>query len=209
MKNNNRALSRGQKSKLPAMALSAVAMASLMLGSANAALVITLTETLDGGFTITGVGSGFMASFEQDGDWDIKDFDSNYLVGSASNVGTDSVTGTMQNLTLGTSTFIDEIELDEDGGGPGTDDISIETTGGDKELLFNAGDEYSINFSGTYLASTFLYSNLVEGSHTHPGGSGNFFGGTTINVVPIQIPEPSPIVLVGLAGLGLIVRRRR
>jgi hypothetical protein len=173
------------KKSISIVAVAAVMLAGLMSGTANADLIITLTEATDGGFTITGVGSGLMASAEQDGDWDIKNFNTNYLVGSASGIATDSVTGTMQNLTLGTSRVIDEIELDEDGGGAGTDDISLETTGNDiAELLFNQGDEYSINFSGTYLASTFLYSNLVEGTHIHSVGSeGDFFGQTTINVV--------------------------
>ena len=197
------------KNGISIVAVAALMLAGLMSGTANADLIITLTEAVDGGFTITGVGSGAVTATKTTTDWDIKDFDTNYLVGSADGVATDSVTGTIQNTTTVTVYTIDEIEIDEDGGGLGTDDISIETTGDDP--AFTLGDSFLINFSGTYSASTFLYSNLIEGSHIHPGGGdGAIFGKTTINVVPIaDIPEPVTMSIMAIGGLGMLLKRKR
>ena len=56
-------------------------MASLMLGSANAAITITMTDNGSGGITVTGSGTGIVSAARAEDDWDFKDFNSNFLIG--------------------------------------------------------------------------------------------------------------------------------
>jgi hypothetical protein len=162
---------------------------------------------------VTGVGSGAVTSTKTTGDWDIKEFPTNYLeaVSGHHYDGVDlessgvRITGTIKNLTSATSVVIDSIEVDNDTAyATDGDDISIETTGDD--IVFASGDLYEINFAGTCAPGILAYSNLVEGTHIHlGGGDGAIFGKTTINVVP----EPATMSLLAIGGLALIRRKRR
>jgi hypothetical protein len=186
------------------VAVAALMMAGLMSGTANADIMITITEALDGGFTMVGVGSGTTTAGKTENDWDIKDFPTNFIIGSCDGAAGTTTSGLLKNITLGTSTVIDEIEIDDDSGsGAFDDDISIENDG---DQIFNSGDSYEINFTSTYTASDLLYSKLIEGTHIHPGGGdGAIFGTTTINVVP----EPATMSVLAIGGLALLRRKRR
>jgi hypothetical protein len=162
--------------------VAALMFAGLMSGSANADITITFTEALDGGFTVSAVGSGVVTGAKADDDWEFKDFATSYIVGTAAYENRDAtlVSGTMKNVTTDVTVIVDAFEVDTDSGS--NDDLSIKTG----DITFNQDDEFEIAFSATYLVGNIPFSNLVVGTHgpqTHDG-SDAIFGDVYVDVVP-------------------------
>lgn len=184
--------------------------ASLLCGAAQADLVITITEAADGGFTIAGTGSG-TASLDSDvdeDDWDFNDFDTNFVAnGAVDGVAPDSISGTIRNVTTNTDTAITSLRIDSDLLTTGADDFTIKSD----PTTFLAGQEFEINFSGTYLNATLPFSDLNVGAFTLTPSAGDdeeIFGTITVNVVS-AVPEPSSATLLIMGGAGLLSYRRK
>jgi hypothetical protein len=174
----------------------ALMFAGLMSGTANADIIITFTEALDGGFTMVGTGSGSIRLGKTDDDFDLKDFNTNYLVaGSFQDKDATSVGGTLKNITTGSTVGVEKFEVDEDGTGS-NNDVAIKT---DAEITFATGDLFEIDFVGTYLEGNVAFSSLVVGTHTMTShtGSDEIFGDVTVNVVPAAAaPTPGTVFII-------------
>jgi hypothetical protein len=169
--------------------VAALMLAGLMSGTANADIIITFTEALDGGFSVTGVGSGTISATKTDDDWEFKDFATSYIVGTAAYENRDAtlVSGTMKNVTTDVTVIVDAFEVDTDSNS--NDDLSIKTDG---DIAFSTGNLFEIAFSATYLVGNVPFSNLVVGTHG-PNlltSSDDIFGEVYVNVVPAA-PTPT------------------
>ena len=162
----------------------ALMFAGLMSGTANADIIITFTEALDGGFTVSATGSGSIRLGKTDDDFNLKDFNTNYTIESfqTENDDASSVSGTLKNLTTGVTKNVDAFEIDTDGLG-NKDDVAIKTDG---DISFTTGDSFEINFVGTYTVGNVAFSSLIIGTHTMTSHteSDEIFGDVTVNVVP-------------------------
>ena len=196
----------GPKSKLAARALSAVAMASLMLGSANADIIITMTNNGTGGISVVDVGSGAVTKSDTDDDFDMKDFLSNFLTTTPSDLDAINVSGTLKNLS-GTpqSVIVEKFEVDYDSGS--NDDLAFKT---DDTIAFITGNLFEIDFTAEYLSTSLAFSTLIPGTHgpQQSGGGDEIFGDVFV-VVATAVPEPGTMSLLALGGLGVLMMRRR
>ena len=164
--------------------VAALMFAGLMSGSANADITITFTEAGDGGFSVSGVGSGAITKAKTDDDWEFKDFATSYIVGTASYTDKDAtaVSGTMKNVTTDVTVIVDAFEVDTDSNS--NDDLSIKTDG---DIAFSTGNLFEIAFSATYLVGNVPFSNLVVGTHGPnllTSASDDIFGEVYVDVVP-------------------------
>jgi hypothetical protein len=183
------------------LVVSVVCLAGLMSGTANAEITITFTEAGDGGFTVSGVGSGSIRASRTDDDFDQKDFNTNYLdsLGTYGDVDATLVGGTLKNVTSGISVGVEKFEVDADNHttvGTGADDLAIKT---DADITFATDDLFEIDFYGTYLVSNIAFSHLIVGTHIMNGfaESDEIFGVITVNVVPAAAaPTPGTVFII-------------
>ncbi len=191
-----------------------VAMAALMSGFASAEIIITMTEAGDGGILVSGIGSGIINTLGEENpgqtdpdedQWDWDNFTTNYLNDAAvSDLDSDSTSGTMTNVTTGASVAITNMEIDSDINSSLKDDMELNTA---NMPSFTHGDEFTVEWKATYLASQVLFSGLNVGTHVLPGDPADDelpFGDISVVVVP----EPMTLSLLGLGGLALLRKRR-
>ncbi len=171
---------------------------------ATADLVFTV-DKVAGLITITGGGKGVATKAQTTDNWDILDFQSDYLSDQypTAEQPSSSASGTLTNLTTGLSETVTEFRVDRDTGSG--DDIRFFIT---NALAFSLGDGYLLNLSATFDPSVLNASNLIIGSHIENSGGGadEIFGMTTLNVV---IPEPSGLGMAILAAFVVRLRRTR
>ncbi len=183
----------------------------LVSGVASADLVITITETGGGGFSIVGTGTGFVTVDSDPGedDWDFNNFDTNFIANAAvDSVAPDTISGTMTNVTTSSTVAVTSLRIDSDLLSTGADDFTIKTDA----ITFLAGEEFAIDFSGSYLAGTLPFSDLNVGSFILTptvGDDEEVFGIVTVNTVS-AVPEPSSLAMLMLCSVaGIFSRRRR
>ncbi len=190
----------------------------LAMSTATADILFVFAPTASGGVKVTGTGSGLVN--REDGiassDWDVQDFQTNFLQASfgTAQTSSDTISGTFTNVTTGVTENILNFDVDADGGAASDNDLDWDTTtnnGGD--LSFSFMDEFSLELMATFLPTTLAFNQLVQGTHIDVGrtqGAGiaeESFGITTVRVL---VPEPATwsLMLGCVASWGLLGRRK-
>lgn len=164
--------------------------------------------------SFSGSASGTSLNTQLTDVWDYLNFTPGAPFDFSGSAVTTNITGVVRNLTLGTTNSITSFTINGDGGGTGAADISFTT---DAIVGIREFDDYEVEISGVFDGSgdsgPTLYPSLNIGTYTSPeapsnsGNVDNIFGDA---VLIITVPEPtSMIALLGMAPLGLMVRRRR
>ena len=180
---------------------------------ASADIVFEFTESIDGGVTVVGTGSGFTTGDRATADLDVSNFATLFLLPSA---GTDEINasvtaGLLTNVTTGISRDIINFSVDSDGPTPPPSDDLEFTTGGIGPVEFVAGDEFTITINATFNVDVLSFSDLVLGTHVDAEQSSNdeIFGVTTINITAAAVPEPTSVAVVAMCLSAGCLRRRR
>ena len=180
---------------------------------ASADIVLEFTESVDGGVTVVGTGSGFTTGPRATSDLDVSNFATLFLLPSA---GTDEInasitTGLLTNVTTGVSRDIINFSVDSDGSTPPPSDDLEFTTGGVGPVEFVTGDEFTITIDATFNVDQLSFSDLVVGTHVDAAQSSGdeIFGVTTINIAAAAVPEPTSVAVVAMCLSAGCLRRRR
>lgn len=196
---------------------------ALFAGKANAAIVLTWSASGPGDtiITVSASGSGVLTSTANA--WDdpgafggivFFNISGNPLNGNLDGDPQFAVISSNLQATNGTSTITaDLIQLDDDGGTPGTDEMGLRFSSAPS---FSVGNTITFSGSATFdvssVGATFADFNIgtYSPSFTVRWGS-NFALGEFTNgiVIATAVPEPSFGILFGLATLGVAFRRRR
>lgn len=176
----------------------------LMMSTASADILFVFAPTASGGVKVTGTGSGLVDRLLgiTTSDWDVQDFQTNFLAASAgiAIIHADTASGTFSNVTTGVTENITDFTVDADGGSASDNDLDWATTvnsGGN--LSFSFEDAFSLQLSATFLPTTLAFNQLIQGTHIdvgHTQGAGiadESFGITTVRVV---VPEPATLSLM-------------
>ena len=186
---------------------------SFAISPAAAELSFVFTESLTGGVNVVGSGSGFADRDPSQSslDWDIQDFETDFLDNSIS-VGfkpAAAVSGFLKNVTTDTTVAITSFRINRNSATE--DDLDWGTV---SVINFNLGEEYLFELTATFDPAVVPFSILIPGSHRdvgrtlepNPDANGHgpiadeIWGITTVNVVP----EPASLGLLFacLASLG-------
>ena len=169
----------------------------LLSPAAKATMTVTLTDDGTGGVIATFEGDGITSGSGDRAIW--RDLDGDYTDPDPFLFSFET------SLFIAPGITITAIQLDDDGAGPNLDDFAI-----DFSDIIPSGTAYSID--GSTAVTGLAFSILNSGIYTPAAEQQISFGGATLVIGSVSsIPEPSTLTLfvIGLAGLGFMMRRRR
>ena len=170
-------------------------------------LIFDFSETSTGGVRVTGVGSGTISKNRNTTNYEILDFDNDFLsdsIGSFALINADSVNGTLSSSS-GASSSINGFHVNRSS--DSTDDLGWTTT---SRIKFRRNQTYTFSITAIFDSSTLAWADLIPGTYFDAGGGSpdEVFGSTTVEVE--SVPEPRANMIIAGAGLlGLMVVRSR
>ncbi len=196
------------------LAVIALALVSLVCSNpASADINFIFTESATGGVNVVGSGSGFVDRVLgiSSSDWDVQDFETNFLTAGFGNTQTsaDSVSGTFSNITTGITETLLNFDVDADGGSSNDNDLDYDT---ENVLAFSFDDEFSYSLTATFDVGTLAFSDLVLGTHIDFGrtqGAGIAEESFGITRIFVSVPEPNSLAFLACCSAIAILRRRR
>ncbi len=196
------------------LAVIAWALVSMVCSNpASADINFIFTPSATGGVNVVGTGSGFVdrADGNASSDWDVQDFETNFLIAAFGTAQTsaDSVSGTFSNITTGITETLLNFDVDADGGTSSDNDLDYDTA---NVLSFSFEDEFSYSMTATFEVGTMAFSDLIIGTHIdfgHTQGAGIAEESFGITRILVAVPEPGSLAFLACCSAIVSLRRRR
>lgn len=183
--------------------------ASLFAGSTvDAQIILNFSRAADGGVRVVGQGSGNTTGSASGTQWQILDFDNNFISDTLGfgYIDADSVQGSLTNAA-GRSRQLNRFSVGRSNGS--NDDVRFRTQG---NISFGLNQPYTFTMEAIFNVSTLAYDDLIAGTYYDQAtnDSSEIFGQTSLDIASVTEPRSLGLLLAsfGLAGFVFLRRKR-